>query len=142
MMCLVPCMRKTCKGEVQSACCLMNVFPFLSFLVMCFQKTTMWKVGAFYFIFQLPFAFYFSVVIEFILNIDGKSTFLNIVAFQLCITLHIEHICTLDPTSLRAETPSTLFPVPTVFHKPRSALEYLMQCSVWKNDTELLILFF
>lgn len=78
MMCLVPCMRKTCKGKVQSACCLMNVSPFLSFLVMCFQKTTMWKVGAFYLIFQLLFAFYFSVFIEYISNIDGKLTFLII----------------------------------------------------------------
>lgn len=33
-------------------CMLLNeCFPFLSFPVMCLQKTTMWKVGAFYLIF-------------------------------------------------------------------------------------------
>ena len=53
----------------------MNVFPFLSLLVMCFQKTTMWKVGAFYFVFQLSFAFYFLVIVEYILNVDGKLNF-------------------------------------------------------------------
>ena len=90
MMCLVPCMKKTCKGKVQSACCLMNVFPFLSLLVMCFQKTTMWKVGALYFIFQLSFAFYFLVLIEYISNVEGKlNFFLSICWFLDCVSFFI-----------------------------------------------------
>lgn len=44
-------------------CMLLNeCFPFLSFPVMCLQKTTMWKVGAFYLIFlRSCFSLLFSV---------------------------------------------------------------------------------
>lgn len=88
-MCLVPCMRKTCKGKVQSACCLMNVFPFLSLLVMCFQKTTMWKVGAFYLVFQI--SFYLLVLIEYISNLNGKLNFVLNSRFLYCVSLFIKN---------------------------------------------------
>lgn len=79
MMCLVPCMRKTCKGKVQSACCLMNVFPFLSPSLSCAfrrQQCGRWVLSTLFS--NSPFAFYFSVLIEFISKTDGKLTFLNI----------------------------------------------------------------
>lgn len=72
-------------------CMLLNqCFSFSLLLVMCFQKTTMWKVGAFYLIFQLSFAFYFLVLIEYASNVDGKLNFLLSVGWCLgCVSLFI-----------------------------------------------------
>lgn len=133
-MCLVPCMRRTCKGKVQSACCLMNVFPFLSLLVMCFQKTTMWKVGAFYFFSRLSFAFYFLVLTEYISNIDGKLNFFLSICWSLdCVSLFISGTHTFNPISPKyMKLPLTLSPALDGCQHPRWTWEYWLQCSVWK----------
>lgn len=141
-MCLVPCMRKTCKGKVQSACCLMNVFPFLSLLVMCFQKTTMWKVGAFYFFSQLSFAFYFLVLTEYISNIDGKlKFFLSVGWFLDRVSLFIQDTrlsTQWDKSIGKSFNPNSNHWWISVSHMN---LRILFAWSVWKNDTILLLLF-
>lgn len=51
------------------------MFSFSLLLVMCFQKTTMWKVGAFCFLFSNSHLLFFLVIVEYILNVDGKLNF-------------------------------------------------------------------
>lgn len=144
MMCLVPCMRKTCKGKVQSACYLMNVFPFLSLLVTCFQKTTMWKVGAFYFFSQLSFAFYFLVLTEYISNIDGKLNFFlskYLLISGLCITFHIGHTHFQSHQPQVSETPFNLKSSPWWISASHRNLRVPVAVFCMENDTILLLLF-
>ena len=70
----------------------------------------MWKVGAFYFVFQLSFAFYFLVIVEYILNVDGKLNFWVFAYFWIVyhFSSRTHTFNSLQPQVY--ETPSTLTP--------------------------------
>lgn len=90
---LVPCMRKTCKGKFQSACCLMNVFSFFSPSLSCaFRRQQCGRWVLFTLFFQLSFAFYFLALTESISNVDGKwNIFLSICGCVDCASLFIQN---------------------------------------------------